>query len=152
MSIGKRYASNEHVDGFLDELMVFNRTLSPEEINASYNNYLYPLDANITNLTDGQYNYTTGPTSNDQVMCLTCHRAHATPFKDATRWDMAADFLVDSHPAIAGTDSLGNPIFDGGATQDDIDNMYYGYSFTNDQRSLCNKCHVKDFGDEGNHG
>ena len=96
--------------------------------------------------------YTAGPTSNDQVMCLSCHRAHATPFADATRWDMAADFLVLSHPAVAGADSLGNPIFDGGATQADIDNMYYGYTFTNDQRSLCNKCHVKDFGDEGNNG
>jgi len=36
---------------------------------------------------------------------------------------------------------------DGGATQDDIDNMYYNYVFVQNQRSLCNKCHVKDAGD-----
>jgi hypothetical protein len=109
------------------------------------------IDADLE--TVDQYNYTAGPTSDDQVMCLSCHRAHATPFKDATRWDMAADFLVDSHPSQSGTDPItGDPIFDTGATQSDIDNMYYGYSFTNDQRSLCNKCHVKDFGDEANHG
>ncbi|MBU8871652.1 MAG: hypothetical protein KOO60_12370 [Gemmatimonadales bacterium] len=116
----------------------------------SYSGLVPFEDVDVDLTTVDTENYTAGPTSNDQVMCLSCHRAHATPFADATRWDMATDFLVDSHPAVAGEDELGNPIFDGGATQSDIDNMYYGYSFTNDQRSLCNKCHVKDFGDAGN--
>ena len=43
-------------------------------------------------------NYTAGPTANDKVMCLTCHRAHASAFGDAARWDMGETFLVDSHP------------------------------------------------------
>jgi len=84
-------------------------------------------------------NYTEGPTAQDQVMCVTCHRAHASPFKDSARWDMGATLILeDSHPQLT----------DVGATQADIDNMYYDYTFIAGQRSLCNKCHQKDLGDE----
>lgn len=83
-------------------------------------------------------NRTTGPSAADHVMCLSCHRAHASPFADAGRWDFAATRLdVDSHPRSG----------DGGATTDDIANRYYGYAIANGQRSLCNKCHAKDDGD-----
>ena len=83
-------------------------------------------------------NATAGPGPGDRVTCLTCHRAHATPFADAGRWDFAATFLeADSHPRSG----------DGGASPQDIANRYYGYVFSPNQRSLCNKCHVKDFGD-----
>jgi predicted CXXCH cytochrome family protein len=82
-------------------------------------------------------NYSEGPTGVDQVMCLSCHRAHASPFNDMTRWDMSETFLADSHPSDLAE----------GATQADLDNMYYDYSFVQNQRSLCNKCHVKDYGD-----
>ena len=79
--------------------------------------------------------YTAGPTSSDQVMCLTCHRSHASAFPDAGRWDFHATFLnEDSHPQDG----------DGNATVDDIANKYYQYTFVDNQRSLCNKCHVKD--------
>jgi predicted CXXCH cytochrome family protein len=82
-------------------------------------------------------NYTAGPTGVDQVMCLSCHRAHASPFGDAARWDMAETFLVDSHPNTGDIDFV----------QSDVDNAYYNYTFVTNQRSLCNKCHVKDAGD-----
>lgn len=82
--------------------------------------------------------YVTGPEANDRVMCATCHRAHASAFPDAARWDMAETFLADSHPQLT----------DGNATAEDIANMYYNYTFVANQRSLCNKCHVKDAGDE----
>jgi hypothetical protein len=82
-------------------------------------------------------NYATGPEGNDRVMCLTCHRAHASAFPDIARWDMGETFLVDSHPQLT----------DNGATADDVANKYYTYTFPINQRSLCNKCHVKDFGD-----
>ena len=70
----------------------------------------------------------TGTMANSQVMCLTCHRAHASPYPDAGRWDFAADILEDTHP-------IGDP--------------YYTYYDGNPlvmttQRSLCNKCHLKD--------
>lgn len=83
-------------------------------------------------------NATTGPDDADQVMCLTCHRAHASPFADAGRWDFAATFLLrDSHPRTG----------DGGASAQDVANRYYGYVLDANQRSLCNKCHAKDLGD-----
>jgi cytochrome c5 len=83
-------------------------------------------------------NATAGPSAGDRVMCLSCHRSHASPFADIGRWDFLATFLnTDSHPQLT----------DGGATATDVANRYYQYTFSNAQRSLCNKCHAKDLGD-----
>ena len=84
-------------------------------------------------------NSTAGPESNDQVMCLTCHRAHASAFQNVTRWDMSTEFPVTgSHPKAG----------DGGLGANDVNNSYYGrnmvFQFGNLQRSFCNKCHQKD--------
>jgi len=46
-----------YFDGMLDEPQLYNRALSHEEINASYNNGLYDLYRNFTGLTDGTYSY-----------------------------------------------------------------------------------------------
>ncbi|MCD4759917.1 LamG domain-containing protein, partial [archaeon] len=47
-----------YFNGSLDEIKIFRRALSPEEINASYNNSLHRLYNNFTNLGGGTYNYT----------------------------------------------------------------------------------------------
>jgi hypothetical protein len=69
------------------------------------------------------------------VMCLTCHRAHASAFRSIARWDLSVSFLADSHPGSE----------DGRA---DAQNSYYGRDMAAEfgpyQRSLCNKCHAKD--------
>jgi hypothetical protein len=44
-------------NGTIDEVKIWNRALSPEEINASYNSGLYNLYHNFTNLTNGTYQY-----------------------------------------------------------------------------------------------
>lgn len=93
------------------------------------------IDVDLTTVDTGAY--TAGPASNDRVMCLSCHRSHASAFPDIGRWDFTEEFIIDSHPQLT----------DGNATQNDIDNMYYDYTFVTNQRSLCNKCHVKDAGD-----
>ena len=67
---------------------------------------------------------TAGPDAGSQVMCLTCHRAHATSAPDAGRWDFSVT-LLDEDGVESGSYALPNP-YDG------------------NQRSLCNKCHVKD--------
>jgi cytochrome c553 len=81
---------------------------------------------------------TEGPTGTSLVMCLSCHRAHASAFPDAARWDMAETLLFESHPN--GDDD--------GSTADDKLNSYYGRTWTDNgddsQRSLCNKCHPQD--------
>ncbi len=71
---------------------------------------------------------TTGTTSASKVMCLTCHRSHASPYPDAGRWDFATTELSESHPA-------GEPYLA----------QYSGAPLDLAvQRSLCNKCHAKD--------
>ncbi|MCK5063489.1 MAG: hypothetical protein KAR23_06175, partial [Candidatus Aenigmarchaeota archaeon] len=54
LTIGK---ANTFFDGTIDEVRIYKRTLTPEEINASYNAGLYRLETNYTNLADGTYDY-----------------------------------------------------------------------------------------------
>jgi len=89
-------------------------------------------------------NSTEGPSSGAQVACISCHRAHASAFPDIGRWFFdTEDLTTDSHPQVG----------DGGLGPDDVVNSYYGRSISErfpgpEQRSLCNKCHLKD----GAHG
>jgi hypothetical protein len=75
---------------------------------------------------------TQGPTAASQVMCLTCHRAHATSAESAGRWDFNVTFNEEDGDAW-GTFELAQR----------ISNLS-----TNANRSLCNKCHVQDIDDE----
>jgi hypothetical protein len=81
---------------------------------------------------------TEGPDGTDNVMCLTCHRAHASAFNNITRWDMEHELLAEGWPTAQ------NLIDMGAVANAD----YYGRDIAADfgdyQRSLCNKCHVKD--------
>ncbi|MCM2357499.1 MAG: hypothetical protein NDI77_05075 [Geobacteraceae bacterium] len=55
----------------------------------------------------------------DRIMCLTCHKAHATQFRNMTRWDVKAhSFIASGESDFAGEPSNG-------------DNPAYG----------CGKCH-----------
>ena len=86
---------------------------------------------------------TDGPNGSSNVMCLTCHRAHASAFDSAGRWDFSVEFVAESHPAEGDID-VGD-ITPGTAPQI---TAYYGRDmeslFGEFQRSLCNKCHAKD--------
>lgn len=73
-------------------------------------------------------NSTAGPTATSKVMCLTCHRAHASSAPNAGRWDFSVT-LLDEDGDESGSYAIPNP---------------YGNP---NQRSLCNKCHVKDVDD-----
>ncbi|MCD4759332.1 right-handed parallel beta-helix repeat-containing protein, partial [archaeon] len=53
---GAQYAGGG-ANATMDEIKVYSRALSPEEINASYNNGLYRLYNNFIGLTSGTYNY-----------------------------------------------------------------------------------------------
>jgi cytochrome c553 len=72
------------------------------------------------------------------VMCLTCHRAHASAFPSTGRWYFGTAFIANSHPSVG----------DGGASGTDVFNSYYGRDLISEfgerQRQLCNKCHLKD--------
>ena len=75
---------------------------------------------------------TAGPSASSVVMCLTCHRAHATSAESGGRWDFNVTFNEEDGDAW-GTYELAQR----------ISNLS-----TNANRSLCNKCHVKDVDDE----
>jgi predicted CXXCH cytochrome family protein len=83
-------------------------------------------------------NSTAGPDANSNVMCLSCHRAHASAFPHAGRWDFTATLLVNSHPAVG----------DIGATSNDVYYSYYGRDITTEfgsgQGQFCEKCHGAD--------
>jgi predicted CXXCH cytochrome family protein len=82
---------------------------------------------------------TNGPNTGEaNVMCLSCHRAHASAFENATRWDTETELLVDSRPnaaSLLGMGAVPNAAYYGR----DI-----GAEFGAFQRGFCNKCHVKD--------
>jgi predicted CXXCH cytochrome family protein len=63
-----------------------------------------------------------GPSGGSRVMCLTCHRAHASSAPDAGRWDFNVTLLSDDG-VISGSYPLPDP-----------------YHSPN-QGSLCSKCH-----------
>lgn len=76
----------------------------------------------------------------DTVMCLSCHRAHASAFDNILRWDNKVEFLAESrvlHQATTAVPSE-SAYYANGVTVD-IATTYGAY-----QRQLCNKCHVKD--------
>lgn len=71
---------------------------------------------------------TAGPTASSQVMCLSCHRSHATSAPNSGRWDFNVQFM-NQDGVNSGSYAIPNP---------------YGSA---NQRSLCNKCHRKDIHD-----
>ena len=72
-----------------------------------------------------QYTSTSGPTGASRVMCLTCHRAHASSAPNAGRWDFNLTHVSDDGQE-SGSYAIPNPYAEPA------------------QRSLCNKCHRKD--------
>ncbi len=95
-----------------------------------------PFERGTTTLQLLDPNSSQGPDTNANVTCLTCHRAHASAFADAGRWDFTADLLVNSHPAVG----------DVGATVNDVYFSYYGRDiaaeFGAGQGQFCEKCHA----------
>jgi predicted CXXCH cytochrome family protein len=94
-----------------------------------------------------------GPADGDQVMCLSCHRAHASAFPEMIRWQMEGEFITVADTATGltpiwpGTDN-GAPVqFARGRTSIEQAAGYYDRPatfFGVYNRVLCNKCHAKD--------
>jgi hypothetical protein len=87
-----------------------------------------------------------GPGSGAAVTCLTCHRAHASPWDHGLRWNFRATFLVYGN-AYPGIDN-GAPAEDAqGRTAAEAQKAFYdrpASAYSAFQRSLCNKCHGED--------
>jgi predicted CXXCH cytochrome family protein len=86
-----------------------------------------------------------GMNATSQVMCLSCHRAHASAFPEMTRWSNEGEFIV-YNGLYPGTDNTGTS-YSMGYNSADYQLGMYGRpatQFATYQRSLCNKCHAKD--------
>jgi hypothetical protein len=88
-----------------------------------------------------------GPDTNANVMCLTCHRAHATGWDHAARWNMKTEFLVvkGNYPGIEDTEIPSR--ISQGRSRAETRRTFYGRPperYAAYQRSLCNKCHARD--------
>ena len=80
---------------------------------------------------DASVTSTAGPTrGGDQVMCLTCHRAHASSAPAAGRWDFNVERL-DQDGQVSGSYPIPNPYADAA------------------QGQLCAKCHYGSGGHDG---
>ncbi len=90
-----------------------------------------------------------GPQASDRVMCLSCHRAHASGWDSISRWNNKSTFLTvaGDYPGI---DAGGNGAYGeyaNGRTKAETQATFYGRPasiYATYQRSLCNKCHPKD--------
>jgi len=95
-----------------------------------------PFERGVTNIQLLDPNSTQGANANANLMCLSCHRAHASAFPNGGRWDFTATLLAASHPATGDT----------GATANDVYYSYYGRNIATEfgagQRQLCEKCHT----------
>jgi hypothetical protein len=84
------------------------------------------------------------------VMCLSCHRAHATGFDSMVRWNPSAEFLsFDVYPGTNQTGEASYGSYAIGRTSLENQAAYYqrpigAGGIGEFQRSLCNKCHAKD--------
>jgi hypothetical protein len=91
--------------------------------------------------------YLNGPSSSDKVTCLSCHRAHASGWPHALRWNMEGEFIV-WNSLFPGTDTTPTvPQFARGRLGAETQAAYYDRpvtKFASYQRVLCNKCHAKD--------
>jgi hypothetical protein len=90
---------------------------------------------------------TAGPGTSSNVMCLSCHRAHASGWDSAARWNLKNEFLLfnGNYPGIEDVDvpariSQGRTRAETRKTFGDRPPTAYATY----QRSLCNKCHAKD--------
>ncbi|WP_342782491.1 cytochrome C [Geomonas edaphica] len=94
---------------------------------------------------------TAGPSVDDNVTCLTCHRAHASAWDSATRWNCAKGVYLTVAGSWPGIDA---PTLQGqsgpvstGKTMAEYQQGMYGRpasQYATNQWSLCNKCHEND--------
>jgi hypothetical protein len=88
-----------------------------------------------------------GPGTSDKVMCLSCHRAHATGWTEMLRWNIEGEFMT-YNGLYPGTDTTPTvPQFARGRLGAETQAAYYDRpvtQFATYQRVLCNKCHAKD--------
>lgn len=106
-------------------------------------------DSNNIATLAGKVTSTAGPESTDKVICLSCHRAHASGWDSMTRWNNKAEFLTvnGAYPGSGQAGEAGYGEYHLGRSQSEIAKTFYdrpASKYAVYQRALCNKCHMKD--------
>jgi len=114
---------------------------------------LVPFESSLSNTTDGRNSLAAmarsddlnleGPSLQDRVNCLTCHRAHASGWQHMLRWNSASAYLV-SNGIYPGTDNGAPASYHMGRTEAETRRAYYDRPvdvFAANQNGLCEKCH-----------
>ncbi|MDH3328087.1 MAG: hypothetical protein OEM01_02530, partial [Desulfobulbaceae bacterium] len=129
----------EHIDGYATNYNHYIRTGTWDNAPAAVHyDDLVPFE---TGGTIGPLRGVVDPkaTSSSNVMCVSCHRAHATAFGNAIRWNSSNTLMVEEFEAGTLDAALKAVAFyKNGVAIDPL--TEYGEF----QRSLCNKCHVQD--------
>lgn len=89
--------------------------------------------------------YLDGPNTAAQVMCLSCHRAHASGWDGIMRWNADTDFMV-SNGFYSQQGQAFQP-YGQGRTETEALRAYYNRPtrlFAPNQDTLCHKCHTGD--------
>jgi hypothetical protein len=130
------HPTDQHLEGFMIDN--YNRYVKTGDLSGTRDTAyfaLVPFERGVTGTALLDPESMAGPDANSTVMCLTCHRAHASAFRAIGRWDFDAPLMVDSHPAAG----------DVGVTGNDVLYSYYGRNilgeFGASQRAFCEKCH-----------
>ncbi len=119
-------------------------SLIPIEMNGT------PTRATLGPMVSGNLAVNTPDTNNliasatTSVMCLSCHRAHASAFQQSGRWDFNDELIVSAGVYPTVIDPLGVDIV---MVTGQYKAGMYGRPetvFSAYQRQLCNKCHAKD--------
>ena len=87
--------------------------------------------------------YLAGPAGPSQVMCLSCHRAHASGWDHITRWNTSSAY-VEYNGFYAQEGQAYQP-YGQGRTEQDALQAYYNKpanKFAPSQPTLCDKCHI----------
>jgi predicted CXXCH cytochrome family protein len=147
---GFRHPAGSDATLAANQISIYNTYISSGKVNPSATaNYtsLVPFEQG-KDKTIAALAGTTGSSSiiaadaSSNVMCLSCHRAHATAFDSMVRWDQQATFISNGTQLLPGVTTRTTAQTTAG---------YYdravgvgGTSIGAYQRSLCNKCHGKD--------
>jgi hypothetical protein len=81
----------------------------------------------------------------NNVLCLSCHRAHSSAFESMTRYDLSSEFMTVADASNAAIYSSTGGVQ--GLSQAQVKNAYHGRDatvFGPYARNYCNKCHAKD--------
>jgi hypothetical protein len=127
----------EHLNGYGTNYNSYVKTGDMTGTSATAYDPLISFERGVTDGSLLDETSTVGTDGNSNVMCLTCHRAHASAFNNAGRWDFETEFIGHSAALSSGDVPATAAVYYKNGTVIDVHTEYGEY-----QRSLCNKCHV----------